>query len=280
MKMRSAHDGEVSLGKGVALYRAQVERLEGELRGDDKNYARACIDRLLSVYRTAHGRQIGTAPQDLIAFGRDLLPAALKQQINEYQSIVGSVADTIKELAGARAGLTFLIDMLNREPRWFAYERRDGWNEHAWRLTHWRKEVEAPDKGIGGLGDLEQPLLAILIRELRRELETRQDRNRYMYWQYHNDFFWDVQCDAFLRTAETVYAQYEDSPPTRKYVAHYVAEGLENYSRAIEMLRRSCRTRRSTRTASTGSSRGCITRTGSTNPCRCCWKWCSGGQTT
>ncbi len=226
-----AHDSEVSLGAGVALYKALVEKLQGELRHDDKNHRKVSIERLMSVYRTAHDKQIETAPRDLVAFGRDQLPPVLKQQINAYQSIVGSVADNIKVLAGPREGLAFLIQTLNNEPRWFAYVRQDGWSEHASRLNAWRMEV-------GELGDLEQPLLGIVTRELRRELEARQERNRYMYWQYHNGYFWEAQRDAFLRTAETVYAQYKGSPPTVKYVAEYVAVGLENYSRGIEMLLR------------------------------------------
>jgi hypothetical protein len=224
-----AHDSEVSLGAGVALYKALVEKLQGELRRDDKNHRRACIERLMSVYRTARDKQIETAARDLVAFGRDLLSPVLKQQINEYQSIVGSVADNIKVVAGPREGLAFLIRTLNNEPRWFAYVRQDGWSEHAWRLSQLRLEV-------GELRDLEEPLLAIVTRELRRDLESRQERNRYMYWQYRNGYFWESQRDAFLRTAETVYAEYRGSPPTVKYVAEYVAVGLENYGRGIEML--------------------------------------------
>ena len=185
-----AHDSEVSLGAGVALYKALVEKLQGELRYDDRNHRKVSIERLMSVYRTARDRRIETAPRDLVAFGRDQLPPVLKQQINAYQSIVGSVADNIKVLAGPREGLAFLIRTLNNEPRWFAYVRQDGWSEHASRLNAWRMEV-------GELGDLEQPLLGIVTRELRRELEARQERNRYMYWQYHNGYFWEAQRDAY-----------------------------------------------------------------------------------
>ncbi|MHB8954750.1 MAG: VIT domain-containing protein [Pirellulaceae bacterium] len=227
-----ANDSIVSLGAGVVLYKALVDRLLTELRHDDKNHRQACIQRLVSVYGTAHNKQIETASQDLVAFGREQLPSVLRQQINGYQTIVGSVAENIKVLAGPREGLAFLIQMLNDEPRWFSYLRQDGWNEHAWRLNQWRLEVEE-------LGDLESPLLAIVIRELRCELETRQERNRYLYWQYHNGYFWEAQRDVFLRTAETVYAEYKGSPPTRTYVAQYVAVGLENYRRGIEMLRAS-----------------------------------------
>ncbi|MHB8861540.1 MAG: VIT domain-containing protein [Pirellulaceae bacterium] len=227
-----ANDSIVSLGAGVVLYKALVDKLLTELRHDDKNHRQACIQRLVSVYGTAHNKQIETASQDLVAFGREQLPSVLRQQINGYQTIVGSVAENIKVLAGPREGLAFLIQMLNDEPRWFSYLRQDGWNEHAWRLNQWRLEVEE-------LGDLESPLLAIVIRELRCELETRQERNRYLYWQYHNGYFWEAQRDAFLRTAETVYAEYKGSPPTRTYVAQYVAVGLENYRRGIEMLRAS-----------------------------------------
>jgi len=230
-----ANDGEVSLGQGAELYHALVKMLQGELQHEDKEHSRDCIHRLTTVYRTAHEKKIPTAAQDLIDFARDQLPAALKRQVNEHQSLVGTVADTIRDLAGARESLAFLVRALNSEPRWFMYERRDGWNEHAWRLSQLLREVNQPDDAVE-LGDLEQPLLAVVIRELRRELESRQDRNRHIYWRHYGDVFWESQREAFLRTAETVYAENKEVPATSKYVAEYVAVGLDEYGRGIEML--------------------------------------------
>lgn len=221
-------DGEVSLGKSVTLYRELVRRLQGDLVQLDNEYRRDLIRRLMSVYRTARDKNIVSAPVDLVAFARDQLPAVLRHQVNEHHALVGEVAEAIKELAGAREALAMLVRSLANEPRWFNYVRDDGWNRHCWQLARWREEVKE-------LGDLEEPLLAVVTGELRRDLESRESRNRVMYWQ-NTSYFWSEQVPAFVRTAETVYAQKKHSGEAVRYVAEYLANGLDKYARAIEML--------------------------------------------
>ncbi len=221
-------DGEVSLGKAAALYRALTGQLQSELDHPDPNHRRQLIDRLVSVYRTAQNKKIGSPAADLVAFARDRLPAVMKLQVNDYQGTIGRVAQAIYELAGPREGLAFLIRSLQNEPGWFAFSWQSGWDQHWYRLAHWRKEVP-------NLGDLEEPLLAIVTNELRRDLESRESRNRVIYWRHH-EYFWEAQSAAFLRTAETVYAQRKKSGEAVKYIAEYLANGLNNYARAIEML--------------------------------------------
>ena len=222
------HDGEVSIGLGVELYRAVIAKLQGELDGDDSNHRQTMIRRLVSVFRAAHDKKINSATRDFVTFSGERLPGVLRRQINDYQSIVGSVAEAMRYVAGPREALGFLIHSMAHEPRWFEYTRQDGWNQHAWQLSRWRTEVD-------DLGDLEAPLLAIVTKELRRELETRESHNRYMYWRDYSHF-WEAKKDAFLRTAETVYAQRRQSGAAVEYVARYVADGLDNRPRAIEML--------------------------------------------
>ena len=60
------------------------------------------------------------------------------------------------------------------------------------------------------LGDLEKPLLAIVLKGLRRDLESRQQRNRSIY-QKHSGFFWDGKEADFARTADEVWAEEKQS---------------------------------------------------------------------
>ena len=49
-------------------------------------------------------------------------------------------------------------------------------------------------------------------------------------------YLWKAHEDSFLCVAESVYAEHKDEPETVQHVAEYVAEGLGNYQRGIEML--------------------------------------------
>ena len=129
---------------------------------------------------------------------------------------------------GQRDALGFLIQSIANEPAWFRDSHQNGWNQHSRRVAEWRAEVK-------NLGDLEQPLLRLVTAELRQELETRQSRNRQMYWR-HSSYFWADKEQDFRRTAETVYAQRRHSGAAVKYVAEYLFNGLEHHHRAIESL--------------------------------------------
>ncbi len=221
-------DAAVSLGQGTLLYQALTNRLQSDLDHPDPHHRRQLIDRLVSVYRTAQDVKIGAPAEELVAFSRDKLPVVMKRQVNDYQGTIGRIAQAVYELAGPREGLAFVIRSIQSEPRWFTYSGQDGWSEHWYRLSQWRKEV--PD-----LSDLEEPLLAIVTNELRRDLESRESRSRVIYWQHHAHF-WEAKSAVFTRTAETVYAQRKTSGEAVKYIAQYLANGLGNYPRAIDML--------------------------------------------
>ncbi len=223
-------DGEVSLGRGNALYRKLTDQLQEALQSQDWNQPQQqqLIYRLVEVYRAAKEKHLGGPADDVVEFAQQGLPEALKRQVNSYHSVVGHVAHAIADLAEPRAALAFLIAAIENEPRWFALVRQDGWNEHAYRLGMWREQVKR-------LGNLEAPLLEIVTRELRRDLESREQRSRIIYWR-PQQYFWEAQAEAFLRTAETVYAQRKQSGESVKYIAEYVAVGLDRHDRAIEML--------------------------------------------
>jgi len=221
-------EGDVSLGSGALLYREVTRLLQDEMDHLDNNHRRQLIQRLTEIYKTAQEKRIAPAAADLVAFAQGRLAQLLEQQPNDYHDIVGEVASAIEQLSGKRAALAMLIQFIETEPRWLKDSYHDGWRQHSARLARLRDELK-------DLGDLQQPLLRIVIAELRRELESRGSRNRTMYWKHYSRF-WEEQAPAFLRTAETVYAQHKDAGETLAYVARYLAQGLDEYARAIEML--------------------------------------------
>ncbi|MBN2473222.1 MAG: hypothetical protein JXB62_01340 [Pirellulales bacterium] len=222
------NDGDVSLGRGAELYQTVNRNLQAELDQGDEGHRYQLISRLCSIYRTAQRKKLPTVAADLKAFAFGRFPEVLKRDVNNYQSNVGNVANTLRDLAGARDALAFLIERLEQEPTWFRYNHRDGWNQHGWSMARWRTEA-------GALGDLEDRLLRLVTAELRRELESRQSRNRVMYYCQHT-YYWKEKEADFRKTAEQVYAERADSGAAVRYIADYLYDGLHHYDRAIEIL--------------------------------------------
>jgi len=221
--------GDVSLGAGATLYRAVNEKLQDELETEDHNHRYTLINQLCAFYRTAHKKELDGVAKDLKAFAFQRLPEVLPRQTNNYQSIVSQVAHTLYDLAGARTGLAFLIERIESEPTWFRFNNQDGWSQHGYQLGEWRTRA-------GSLGELEPRLLAIVIAELRRDLQSRESRNRNMYHRHHGNHYWAAKADDFAATAEKVYARRKRSGAAVKYIADYFFWGLERHARAIEIL--------------------------------------------
>jgi tetratricopeptide (TPR) repeat protein len=156
------------------------------------------------------------------------LPEALKRQTNNYAYIVSNVASTLHDVAGPRDGLAFLVERIEQEPRWLRYQGQDGWSQHSHYLAYWRTEVK-------DLGEREPRLLKIVTDEIRRDLHSRQARNRNMYVK-HNSYFWAEREDAFALVAEEVLEKNMNSSATIAYIAEYMFSGLGRQNRAIEIL--------------------------------------------
>ncbi|MBN2293049.1 MAG: tetratricopeptide repeat protein, partial [Pirellulales bacterium] len=222
------NNGQVSLGQGDTLYKAAHKAILEDIRTEDHNHRCQLIDRLLSIYRTYDRKKPNYVDLDLMDFAFKRLPKILQRQTNNQESIIRNTAETLKDLVGYREGLAFLIERLENEPSWWRYQHRDGWNQYGWQLGQWRENAKP-------LGDLEPRLLAIVTAELRRDLETRQQRNRVMYWQHHGHF-WKEKTDDFARAAEEVLAERKDSSAAVTYIAEYLFEGLDRHDRAIAIL--------------------------------------------
>ncbi len=222
------NDGQVSLGKGQKLYNAVEKQLIGELKSTDQNHLYNLINTLCAIYRTAKNHNLSGVGDDLRRFAFDRLPEMLKRQVNNQQSIVSQVASTLREVIDAREGLAFLIERIEKEPRWLRYQGQDGWQQHASYLGHWRTEVKL-------LGDLEPRLLKIVTDELRWDLQSMQSRNRSIYAKHHN-YYWAEKEREFMLVAEEVLEKNMKSSSQTLYVAAYLYHGLEKYDRAIDIL--------------------------------------------
>src|SRR5262249_39922302 len=183
---------------------------------------------LCRVYRTAHEKKIPEAVADLKAFAFNAAPALLRRETSYYDSLVGTIAHTLRDLSGPRDGIAFFLNQIEAEPRWLRYNNQDGWARHAATLPGCRTDAK-------DLGDLEGRFLKVVLAELRRDLETRVARNRVVYSQRIQGYWKEKEAD-FARTAEDVLAQRNQSGASVAYIAEYLFRGIEHRGRAIEVL--------------------------------------------
>jgi len=221
----------VSLGSGKTLYGAAYEMLVGELQLPDFNHGRAVVGIAREFFRQS--KLAGLKIDELRAFAFEVFPEFLGRQTNRhnYHNLVSNMAQTVRDLLGARTGLEFLIERVEQEPEWLSVQQyNSGWYRHAYNLGRWRREAK-------NLGALEGRLLAIVKRELRRDLtwHQRYHGHRCIYHNNHN-YFWREKAHAFLETAEAVWREYRGSGATVTRVARYLWDGLDKHDRAIEML--------------------------------------------
>ncbi len=223
------NDGEVSVGSGQVLFQALERKLFEALQVPDQNHRNNIVNQLCGVYRTAFGKKLPGAKQALLAFAAGVLPDVLSQQTSNYTSIVNQVAQTLHDVAGVHDGLAFLIERIEHEPGWFRFSNQDAWAQFGYTLSQWRFEMK-------NVGDLEARLLKIVLAELRRDLDSQQQRNRNMFYGTSDSYFWKEKADDFARTAEAVYADRKQSGAAVQYIADYLFFGLGRTKRAIEIL--------------------------------------------
>ncbi|HEV3120214.1 MAG TPA: hypothetical protein VGY58_24345 [Gemmataceae bacterium] len=224
--------GDVSLGKERALYQALSAKIEKDLADTDQNHRYQLIVLQCQVYRTTHDKKLADVAKDLRTFAFKFLPPLFKRQTSNYEALVGTVAQTVHDLAGPRDGIVFLLNQIESEPRWLRYNNQDGWNRHAYSLADWRREAK-------DLGAVEGRLLKFVLAELRRDLESREARNRILYHQgvdSDRGRFWKEKEADFAKTAEDVLAERSQSGAAVQYIADYFYWGLAHRNRAIEVL--------------------------------------------
>jgi len=223
-----SNNGDVSIGKGAKLYKALEQKLRVAADTPDAQHHYQVLDLLIRVYRTAHSLKFTEFADDLRNFGFKLLPELLKKHPTYYDSIVQTTSQAMRDLIGPKEGIAFLLDRMENEPTWLRLNNQDGWSRYSYSLAHWRTEVK-------DLGDLEPRLLKVVLDELRKDLESRQPRNRNMYARGHNHYWQEKEAD-FAKVAEEVHTARKDSGASVKHIADYFYHGLGRTNRAIEIL--------------------------------------------
>jgi predicted Zn-dependent protease len=221
-------DGEVSLGSGLKLYQTLERKLRGELAGGGEEHRRQLVDQLCGIYSTAHSKKLAGVGDDLRAFALKQVGDVIKYPTSDYQSILSSVAQTMHNLLGPRDGIEVFLTQIEREPAWFRFSDQNTWGRFSWTIAQWRQEAKEPP-------DLDKRLLPVVLSELRRDLESRQQRSRVLY-HHGTSYFWAAKEVEFAAVAEQVLARHPQSGLMAQYIAEYFYHGLYRYPRAIEVL--------------------------------------------
>lgn len=224
--------GTTRLGAGQEQYKAACGQLVKELLSEkDLNHAQQLVSIQCDIFRSAREVKIDTVAEDIVRFAMEYFPemaVPAQQYIYQYHNMVGQLAETVKDLASPKAGIAFLLAVAAKEPPAISHGYQSFWGQHAYRLGQWRNSTK-------DLGDLEKPLIDLVCRELRRQLETGQQTNSSMYHN-NNSYFWGEKADVFAQVAEEVLTKHPDSGKIAFQVAHYLYEGLDRYDRAIQIL--------------------------------------------
>jgi tetratricopeptide (TPR) repeat protein len=228
----------VSLGKGPTLYQAVERKMRDALATDDHNHRYALLSVLCSVYRTAGEKKLTGVQEDVRAFAFKQFPDVLKRQTNNYEQMVNEVSQVVRVILGPADAIAFLLDRVEHEPAWLRYKGQDGWARYGYSLAQWRWEATGVEGKVRGSlpADVEARLLKFVLAELRRDLESRQARNRVMYHLNNGSYYWKEKEADFVKVAEEVLANKGKTAAGVEYLADYFARGVGKLDRAIEVL--------------------------------------------
>jgi tetratricopeptide (TPR) repeat protein len=165
---------------------------------------------------------------DLVGFAGEPFEQRVSFQTPNYQSLVQQLGSALREIAGDRAALEFLITRCEREPDLFRATGQGGWSRYGYQIAEYRSRVK-------DLGDLEGRLLRLVLAELRRDLETTNSSSRTIYHDGQG-YFWSEKRADFLALAMAVLQERRKSLVVVKFVAAYLFDGLEARDQAVDAL--------------------------------------------
>lgn len=226
------YQGIVSLGSGVELYQNLEDLLRKQMQTFDReNQKYDAFGWLLSLYDKAKRQNVKLYEKDVRHLAFEILPEHLNHETNYYHNYVSSMSDRLKSLLGSYDSLKFLIERIEQYPIQYEYSWNNPWNQYGYRLAEYFRDLNQ------NVVDLEPRLLAIVLKELRHDLRTRNSRNRYFYSKrYSSHRFWNAKADDFLRVAEEVLKERSHSARSVTHIASYLFFGLDKHDRAIEVM--------------------------------------------
>ncbi|MEK6258550.1 MAG: VIT domain-containing protein [Planctomycetota bacterium] len=224
------HKGEVTLGGGEKLFNRIIDLGLKEIdAAPDEHVRYNVVARMCTTFDIAQRNKIGDHPGRLAKFVFESLPKILKQQQSQYRNTVQAPLHVTGTSLSPKLALQYVVERLEQYPQRFEVQWDNGWQSLGYELAR-RREVAAAE-----LGDLAPRVLALAIRELKRDLRTGESRNYHIYYKHHGHF-WAEKAPDFAKAANEVHAERKNSGRRVRYIANYLRNGLELRARAIEIL--------------------------------------------
>ena len=224
------HKGEVTLGKDAVLFDKIIDLGLKEINNAPDEHVRYnVVSRVCTTFDIAQRNKIGDYPGRLAKFVFESLPEILKKQQSQYRNTVSAPMHVTQTSLSPKLALQYVVERLEQYPQRLEVQWDNGWQSLGYELAR-RREVAAAE-----LGDLAPRVLALAIKELKRDLRMGEARNQYIYYK-HYSHFWAEKAPDFAKAANEVYAEKKTSGRRVRYIANYFRSGLEMHARAIEIL--------------------------------------------
>ncbi|MBC8113422.1 MAG: hypothetical protein H7062_03530, partial [Candidatus Saccharimonas sp.] len=199
------HKGEVTLGGGEKLFNRIIDLGLKEIdAAPDEHVRYNVVARMCTTFDIAQRNKIGDYPGRLAKFVFESLPKILKQQQSQYRNTVQAPLHVTGTSLSPKLALQYVVERLEQYPQRFEVQWDNGWQSLGYELAR-RREVAAAE-----LGDLAPRVLALAIRELKRDLRIGESRNYHIYYKHHGHF-WAEKAPDFAKAANEVYAEKKTS---------------------------------------------------------------------
>ncbi len=222
--------GTLSLGTGKSIYGPAQKEIWAALEAANRPQIQEVLRQYIYLLQAAHNLGIVASRNDAEAVLTWSLGSFNGMQPYEAHGMAGEVAGLARQILGAEPAFAYLMEVLEREPAWFARSGQDGMNWHGYLLTQWRTEFKLR-------GKLEDRYLRLLLGQLRDDLESLN--NRGCSSAYHScGTLWVERKKEFVKVAKAVLKENPNSPAILEHIAEYFAYGLEDKSAAIKVFQR------------------------------------------
>ncbi len=132
---------------------------------------------------TAAQKGLPNARPTLSRFAFDTLPGLLTRSMHNYDSAISQVSSTVRQHLDRREDLRFLLRSLQKYPAWLQYSHSDGWNYHG-------SQMASSAARLADIGDLEGPLLELVLTHLRRGTPHAGRRENQSFTRANYGYFW------------------------------------------------------------------------------------------
>lgn len=223
------HDAAVSIGSGrsnlfLPIYKLVLKQIDESL---DEHERQALVSQVGTTFDIGHRHKVPTVAETVRSFAFDVMPAVLKRQTSQYRNTVTAPVRYLTEIAGPKDGLRYVVERMEQYPQRLEISWECAWQTFAYELALRRHAV--------GASDLDDRILKLVIRELKRDLRTSESRHQSIYYQY-DQYFWREKAADFAAAAEEVLAERKTSGRRAMTVARYFWVGTSKQDRAIEIL--------------------------------------------